>query len=491
MATTNPVSQVLIASGNQAILAAGSRPDALANGQIGFFNYHTGLSIDGSSSVDAKDIFIAVGINRTTGGTDAAEDIQVSAGQMIQVRNTKSIGYRGYQTATQQVVEITGFSAYCDTDYTLNIEYRNPQIFQLQGYNAFKKPYSFHTDCCAPTADCEQCRQPSDPVDLAVGLIENINNDDDGLVTASLFAWRIQATVTAGASASGNLTVTVGSTSYTVAVTNGQTAAQVASAIATAINTQASSPYRASVSTATLTIYGTSTNSATPGTFALTSAGGTGVTVGSIVAGTKVDVTDPTTFQSTYDGASVGIRITTVAESRPAANGGINTNYHKTGTSILVSFAANGSSGFSACNGVITEITAPVFNEGSGYDIQQLEYIDGGWNGKPGPYRQLAVTGLARNGMEYFSSAGGTYSTFSIRYDQFSVGGWLEYYNNLETVIAIPCADSTTLTGFATVADLIFTQFGAMANDVAANGDCTNAATSTLTAATDGIESLG
>jgi uncharacterized membrane protein YuzA (DUF378 family) len=67
MATTNPVFQVLTSAGNQALLAAGSRPDALNNGQIGIFNFHTGLSIDGSVPADAKDIFIAIGINRTTG----------------------------------------------------------------------------------------------------------------------------------------------------------------------------------------------------------------------------------------------------------------------------------------------------------------------------------------------------------------------------------------------------------------------------------------
>jgi uncharacterized protein (DUF2345 family) len=57
MATTNPVFQVLTTSGNQAPLAAGNRVDSLANGQLGIFNYHTGLSVDGTVPGDCKLIF--------------------------------------------------------------------------------------------------------------------------------------------------------------------------------------------------------------------------------------------------------------------------------------------------------------------------------------------------------------------------------------------------------------------------------------------------
>ena len=73
MATTNPVFQVLVPSGNAALLAAGSTPSSLAVGQLGIFNLHTGLSIDGTALADARDIFMAVGLNLSGAGGGATE----------------------------------------------------------------------------------------------------------------------------------------------------------------------------------------------------------------------------------------------------------------------------------------------------------------------------------------------------------------------------------------------------------------------------------
>jgi hypothetical protein len=67
--------------------------------------------------------------------------------------------------------------------------------------------------------------------------------------------------------------------------------------------------------------------------------------------------------------------------------------------------------------------TEMVYEEGSGYDVQQLEYEAGGWNGKPGPYRTYA-SGLTRSGFQYFAVAATQYSVVNISYDQHSVSGW-------------------------------------------------------------------
>jgi archaellum component FlaG (FlaF/FlaG flagellin family) len=335
-----------------------------------------------------------------------------------------------------------------------------------------------YTGCCAD--QCTPCGV-GDCTEIASKLISQINADADGFLVASAYQNMIGATVTAGATTAGSLTVTVGTTVYTVPVATSDTAAQVAGKIAAVINTQAGSPYTAVASGATLKIY---VEGAGTGTFALTAAGGTGVTVGSITASTKTNVTDIPAFAAANPGACLGIRITTVPSAIQSFCG-VNTSYNKVrATDIQVSLV----DGFT-CNGVVTTIQEARNSEGVGADLQQLEYFAGGWNGKPGVYRVSPSTSLAK-GMTTYAIGATLYQQLDLTYDQLSVGGWLEYFNNLRTIIAIPCTDTTTTTGLVAILDLIFTQFQPMANDVAANNDCDNPNVSTLLPATDGVESL-
>lgn len=97
------------------------------------------------------------------------------------------------------------------------------------------------------------------------------------------------------------------------------------------------------------------------------------------------------------------------------------------------------------CNGTVTVVQDGRIEKGSGYDIAQLEYEAGGWNGKPGPYRQSAITGLATTSFESYVNQTARYAQFNLIYDQESVGGWLEYKNNLNTIVAVPSTDTTTI----------------------------------------------
>src|SRR5690606_20263781 len=143
------------------------------------------------------------------------------------------------------------------------------------------------------------------------------------------------------------------------------------------------------------------------------------------------------------------------------------------------------------CSGTLTVTQEAAFEEGSGYDIQRLEYEAGGWNGRPGPYRLLNLTGMANEGIEYFADKATKYCKVILTYDQFSIGGWLEYLNNLATIIAIPEADTTTRNGLITVLDTLLTPMGfdALADDAAASNTSTSVVspTSAKSAATDGI----
>lgn len=146
-------------------------------------------------------------------------------------------------------------------------------------------------------------------------------------------------------------------------------------------------------------------------------------------------------------------------------NGGINLAYYnQKGTGLVVSFA----SGF-ACGGKIITTQDLAFEEGAGTDIQQREYKAGGWNGRPGPYRTSAVTGLANAGFKYFADASVLYNKIVLEYQHEAQGGWLDYKNELATEIAIPEADTTTQNGLLAILDAMGARrgFDALLDDAA------------------------
>jgi hypothetical protein len=479
MATTNPVFNVLATAGNQAPLAAGNGLSSLANGQIGVFNLHTGLSIDGTVNGNEQDIFLAVGINRTSGGTAAAEDISKSAGQVIQIRNMRAYTIKANVDEIQQIDYITGFGAKCDTDYAVKVTYSSIPNYMLNGYNANSKTYNYHTGCCSQV-DCSTC-ETGDPVELAVGLKDNINADLEAIFVATLFANLLQATI-GDPTVDGTAVIGVGTELFNVPLLAADSATQAAVKIAAAINSVSTSKYVATNTGATLKVSPKASVAAPTALITLSSAGGTGVTVGS-ATNTNVAITDTDAFKASYPGAAPSIKLTTNAQTRTNGNNSINVKYAK----AIVGFTTSLIDGFE-CNGTATTVTQPQAVEGSGYDLKQLEYFAQGW-GVPGPYRTNAITGLP-NSAESFITESAKYTQISLAYDQFSVGGWLEYLNNLETIIAIPCADSTTLTGLVTILDAIFTQFNPQSTTVSGI-DCTNTNINTINnMALDGIESL-
>lgn len=483
MSTENPVFQLLKTSGNQALLAAGSRPDALAVGQLGVFNYHTGLSVDGTSAADTKEVFIAVG--KGSGGVLA--DIGKSAGQVVQVRNAKALTVKGYVAGAPKIVEITGFKAKCETDYSLKIEFRSQQAYGVYGTNGFIKTFNYRTGCCVTTDDCDTC-PTGDPVELAVGLVNNINADKDALVTATLFANKLNFTVTAAAAADGTIVLTIGGQQFNIPVlSTDNTVTLVANKIVAFINTMSGSSYTATNAAGVVTVYPKASKSNNTGTTVLTSAGGTGVTVGAITsANADVNVADADAFKAAYPGTGLSIRLTGAAGTDTPFNGNIPIKYYNAKeTDMLVSLTDS-----FRCNGTVTTIQDVQFEDGNGRNLAYDEYIAGGWNGKPGPYRTSSITGLERGDYNNDIDPAAKYNVVVLEYDQMSVGGWLEYLNNLRTIIAVPCADTTTLISIFTVFDLIFTQFQAKTNDVAAM-DCTNVSVNLINDVTkDGITSF-
>ena len=119
------------------------------------------------------------------------------------------------------------------------------------------------------------------------------------------------------------------------------------------------------------------------------------------------------------------------------------------------------------CTGAVEVTQTAVFEEGAGIDVKQLEYIAKGWT--EGPYRVSNVNAIAEN-RTFVTDATAKYDVFALTYDQFSLGGWLEYLHNQASIIAIPTADSTTRDGLVAILDNITIPqgFDALADDSAA-----------------------
>lgn len=120
------------------------------------------------------------------------------------------------------------------------------------------------------------------------------------------------------------------------------------------------------------------------------------------------------------------------------------------------------------CSGVITETQAVAFEEGSGYDIAQKEFHNSG-NAEGSPYVLSDTTGVPPT-LDSFADKTAKYDQFTLEYDFQSEGGWLEFHNNLCTIIAVPAADTITRNSVAAFLDaqLLGLGFDPKADDVAA-----------------------
>lgn len=398
MLSVNPVYQVLVTSGNLAPLAAGNPITALAVGQVGVFNSHTGLSLGTASTpAESQDFFIAVGTNVTGGAT--LLDVNGSAGQTIQKAGAKAYNHRNYSAPLPMIYDITNYKINSEQEYEIHIEFRDQTIYAQYGYNQFTKSWIQLGGCPTGDGTCADCSTSGDCNAFTTGMIEQINADPDQLVIADYL-------------------------DYTT----------------------------------------------TPGTPVIVAA-----------ADVPAWVADPANA-----GLCLGIRLTTVPDQIDSYCS-INLKYYNPrGTVIIVSLQE----GF-LCNGLGTLVQEVKYSEGEGYDLRNLEFEAGGWNGKPGPYRVSELIGTARSGFQYFAQIGTNYSQTAISYEMRSVSNHEPFWASLSTIVAIPCADTTTRTGFIALLDAIFAGVFPPNAGNAALGDCVGAAsTDTYPAANNGIKIL-
>lgn len=191
----NDVYSVLVTKGNSAILAKDNAVEDLNPGQLGFFDADKNVSIDATTTALPRNFYIAVGIDRS--GSGSLEDIRTSAGQIIQRKNVSDITYRPHTAGQPMIVTVGGYSAKCDTDYGIRVEFRNSRIYKIQGYNQFSKAYVVRTGCCD---DCAEGCDSYDANYLSLLLAAEITKDEANLLVAEIVARQAITMLTHGTS---------------------------------------------------------------------------------------------------------------------------------------------------------------------------------------------------------------------------------------------------------------------------------------------------
>lgn len=362
MSANNPVFQVLVApDGSKNLLVAGKNfNDLIAGGigQVGVFSYDTNISVDATTVVNQREIFIAMAVD--SNGDGVADNVVTSAGTHIQRKGVTAYTLKCYTPERPHIVDITNFSGIkCEDDYAFKIEFRgNSQAYQMFGFNQFAKTFAVRTGCCGPGCDCPS----GDCNELALLLFNAVNADTDGIVTASIIDY------------------TTGPTPVVIAdladYINGTAAADVAAWVAVPANAN----------------------------------------------------------------KCLGIRLTSVP-SKVYTYCQIPARYYKNVQFKMIVSTLQGLD----CNATTATIQEPSFGEGQGKDIGWLEYEAGGYNGKPGPYRVGELAGIPIGNFERMSTNSGIYNQLNLMYRNESVGGWDEYKNYINTIVAVPCVGSNKL----------------------------------------------
>lgn len=177
-------------------------------------------------------------------------------------------------------------------------------------------------------------------------------------------------------------------------------------------------------------------------------------------------------------GKCLGLRITTIPTAFGAYVNGINLNYDYPRVPILIVSLIEGFD----CNGTVTISQNSINEQGSYYDLSKLESDASGNNpGATGPgnpvFRTSSILGVSLPTYQSLVANNGIYAQYTLTYgNNVSNGGNItSNMTGLETIVAIPCADTTTRTSFVTAMDALF--LGKFQANLPANVACPSCST--------------
>lgn len=477
------VETLLVSTGNQAVIAAGSTLDQLATGQLGVFDAKTNLSVDANST--ARTFYLAVG---TASGHLKSN--------VITVADVESYNTRCASAPQEGVYDlVVGGCKNCTDDYVLRFAITSPSDFYKMGYQPLYKTFVVGKDCCG---NCDNCDNEAEIcAEVIKKLRDEINADKDGLFTAWAIdpnkATSLNAAVLSDAdianlvnaqSAQGwftindwtglddGKTVTVGTTTLTEGpaadFTAGTSNEATATSLATAIDNIAgvSATAVGNVVIVTLDAAGAAGNTTVFTTNAVAGVSLTGE--GTLIGGADATAT-----------ACPALRIQTVLPTlKDWCN--IPETYDFPRNVKLVAAPVEGL----ACCGSVTERQIPTLEEGSFEEVKYREYVAKGH--LAGPYRQTQ-SGVFIGDSYTQVVDGQDYNAIDIHYRFNHFSGNLSYSDPKLVTVFMPCNANTTASGFSAIIDALLPAFNAQADDLALCACNVTDLTSAKSAATDGI----
>lgn len=478
------VEQVLVATGDQAVLAKDNALNTLAKGQLGVFDAKTNLSIDDTAT--SRSFYIAVG----TGNGDFLTSNIITAAD-VEAYNTRCA------SAPQEGVYdlIVGGCTDCTEDYVLRFAITSPSDFYKMGYQPLYKTFVVGKDCCSNCTDCDN--EAAICSEVIKKLRDEINADRDGLFTAWAIdpnkATSLDAAVLSDAdidnlvnaqAAQGWITITnfndlngetvtvgsnalVGGSEFTAATSNAATA----TSLANAINGLAGF---AAIAVDNVVIITSDTAGAAGNTIVFTTTATSGVELtgeGTLIGGADANAK-----------ACPALRIQTVLPTlKDWCN--IPETYDFPRNVKLVAAPVEGL----ACCGAVTERQIPTLEEGSYEEVKYREYVAKGH--LAGPYRQTQ-SGVFIGDASTQVVDGKDYNSLDIHYRYNHFSGNLSYSDPKLVSIFLPCVDtapSTAAAEITAILDALLPSFDAQADDLATCACNVTNLTSDKAAATDGI----
>jgi len=111
-----------------------------------------------------------------------------------------------------------------------------------------------------------------------------------------------------------------------------------------------------------------------------------------------------------------------------------------------------------SCPITITTVQELTYEQTGGYDAAWDEYMAGGWNGRPGPYRQYE-SGTYKQPNSGMIDPSKLYSSIHLTYDDVHASGFQTFIDTLNTTLLIECTDGVDVT-FIAVLDALAASSG-------------------------------
>ena len=92
--------------------------------------------------------------------------------------------------------------------------------------------------------------------------------------------------------------------------------------------------------------------------------------------------------------------------------------------------------------------------------VRDKRIIAGGYNGNQGIYRTSGMFNETYPQTVYMTDSTKKYHQINLVYDHHSKAGWGDYWNDLNTLLAIPVDDAATLSGVLAVIDALVAPVG-------------------------------